>query len=373
MSTPPLREGFTTGTAATAAGMAACTLLLTGEKLAQVRTPLPPFEEDGPQEKPAGYWQVPVAEVHGSGHSAWAAVIKDGGDDPDATHGARIEVEVRPVPAASPQKGGEIFIEGGQGVGRVTLPGLPVAVGEAAINPVPRRQIAYGVGQVARAQGYRGALHVLVRVPQGESMARHTFNPRLGIVGGISILGTQGTVKPYSHEAWRATIRQGLEVAVATGCRTLCLSTGRRSEKLLQALYPHLPAQAAVQVADFAEFSLQEAGKLPIDLLLWGCFFGKLVKLAQGHGYTHARDSELDFALLSQWFAEHGAPVDVRHCVTANHALDVLLHTEPQRAQSVLTGIARRAAQVAAAFAGRPQEHMRVHLFHLNGQELVRV
>ena len=400
----PLREGFTTGTAATAAAMAALEYLLGGTVSGSITVPLPPFAEggteSGPQnaeganggtaEKPAGTLAVPVLEVQpdpAHARAALACVIKDGGDDPDATHGARImaHVVLEVLEAPEPRTAHEnntsllsVHILGGKGVGRATLPGLPVPVGAPAINPVPRQQIAHGLRTVAARHGYIGALRVTISVPQGEELARHTFNPRLGIVGGISILGTQGTVKPYSHEAWRATIRQGLDVAEATGCTTLCLSTGRRSEKLLLGLYPHLPAQAAVQVADFAEFSLREAGRRPFTELVWGCFFGKLVKLAQGHSYTHARSAELDFALLGRWCAENGARPEsaeaVTRCVTANHALEILLEREgEERATAVVRAIALKAAAVARGFVHQPQRVLRVHVFHLNGKELVRV
>ena len=205
-------------------------------------------------------------------------------------------------------------------------------------------------------------------MPRGADIARHTFNPRLGIVGGISILGTQGTVRPYSHAAWRATIEQGLRVALATGCRTVCLSTGRRSEKLLMARYPDLAPQCFVQAADFAEFSLREAGSLPFERLVWGCFFGKLAKLAQGHAYTHARDADLDMAALAELCRKAGAACApaVAACVTAAHALELLL-ADPAGADA-LAVVARLAAQTARNFAGRP---VALHLFHTDGRELL--
>lgn len=392
-----LREGFTTGTAAAAAGMAALQRLLEGHVPPAVSVPLPPFTETPHGPRPAGRLTIPVLEgnllaaptaspdrplsgsmglpdsMDGTGHAtlpaptdlaAWAVVEKDGGDDPDATHKAHIVATVR-LCADTPA----IRLEGGQGVGRVTLPGLPVPVGEAAINPVPQTQIRHALREVAAAYGYRGGLHVVISVPDGARLARHTFNPRLGIVGGISILGTQGTVRPYSHDAWKATIVQGMNVAEATGCASLCMTTGRRSERLLMDKYPQLPAQAFVQVADFAEFSLREAGLRPFAHLVWGCFFGKLVKLAQGHASTHAHDADLDFSLLARWCAEAGAAraADMAHCVTAGHALDTLL--DGPGGLDAVRGVAQRAAQVAQRFSGRP---VRIHVFHIQGTELVR-
>ena len=264
-----LREGFTTGSAATGAAMGALALLLGKERKTHCEVPLPPQEEDATS--PRGFLTIPIEDVqHISSLCAKACVRKDGGDDPDATHNALIEATVMRTKDA-----GRIDIEGGEGVGRVTLPGLPVAVGEWAINPGPRRQLALGLRLMAQQWTYAGGIKVSISVPRGEDIARHTFNPRLGIVGGISILGTQGTVKPSSNDAWKATIAQGVHVAHATGCRTLCLATGRRSERLLLACYPELSPQAGVQVADFAEFSLQEAAKYDFERIVWGCFFGR--------------------------------------------------------------------------------------------------
>ena len=211
-------------------------------------------------------------------------------------------------------------------------------------------------------------LRVIVSVPEGERLARQTFNPRLGIVGGISILGTQGTVRPYSHQAWKATIEQGLAVAAATGCRDMGLTTGRRSERLLMDKYPQMPQRSFIQVADFAAFSLKAAGAMPFDNLIWGCFFGKLVKLAQGHAYTHARHAELDMEDLAHLCRQCGASCadQVRHCITAAHALELLLQDKAGNDVIALAG--EKAAAVAANFAGR---HVRLHLFHTDGRELL--
>ena len=263
----------------------------------------------------------------------------------------------------------DIQIEGGFGVGRVTLPGLPVPVGQAAINPVPRQQIDFALRHaLASALPPCPRLRVIISVPEGERLARQTFNPRLGIVGGISILGTQGTVRPYSHQAWKATIQQGLAVAAATGCRSIGLTTGRRSERLLMERYPDMPPQSFVQVADFAAFSLQAAGAGKFDTLVWGCFFGKLVKLAQGHAYTHARHADLDMAGLARVCEQNGARCaeQVKNCVTAAHALELLL--QDRAGTDVMQQVAVKAAAVAANFAGRP---VRLHLFHTDGRELL--
>ncbi len=406
----PLREGFTTGTAAAGAALAALTLLRTGRAPQSLDVPLPPYPPAAGEDSFSGRRArdrrvLPVAhcapglapelsavseinpdqmpsltpdpeEEAAAPRAAHASIRKDGGDDPDATSGALITASVvlrdcpaRPLP---PHDQDFTHIEGGPGVGRVTMPGLPLPVGAAAINPVPREQICFALGREAARLAALGApcppLTVIVSVPDGAEIARHTFNPRLGIVGGISILGTQGTVRPYSHAAWRATIEQGLRVALATGCRAVCLSTGRRSEKLLMARYPDLAPRCFVQAADFAEFSLRAAGSLPFEHVVWGCFFGKLVKLAQGHAYTHARDADLDMAALAGLCREAGAACApaVAACVTAAHALELLL-ADPAGPEA-LAAVARLAARTARDFAGRP---VALHLFHTDGRELL--
>ena len=249
-----------------------------------------------------------------------------------------------------------------------------MAVGAPAIYPGPRAQLRFALRRalddMAGEGAERPALDVILSVPGGEELARHTLNPRLGITGGISILGTQGTVRPYSHAAWRAAVAQGLSVAAATGCRAICLSTGRRSERLLMRRYPELPPQAFVQAADFARFSLAAAGALPLERLVWGCFFGKLAKLAQGLEYTHAREAPLDMAALAALCREAGAACapEISRAVTAAHALELLL--ADTAAPAALAAVGARAAATARRFAGRP---VTLHLFHTDGRELLTV
>ena len=396
-----LREGFTTGSAATGAALAALQLLCHGCAPDTVRVPLPPFASpqqggNGVQPEPRGWLVLPVANCdsgpapelaarwaannfehcdpppQGIIRSAHASIIKDGGDDPDATSGARITATV--VESILPQnreevaEPGNIIIKGGPGVGRVTLPGLPVPVGQAAINPVPRQQISLALQAQKYASADSTRLTVFVSVPLGSELAQKTFNPRLGIEGGISILGTQGTVRPYSHAAWKATIEQGLAVATATGCRTLCLTTGRRSERLLMERYPQLPERCFVQVADFAQFSLHAAGAMGFEQIVWGCFFGKLVKLALGHTYTHAKDSTLDMQALAQLAqaAKASCASEVARCITAAHALELLL--ADAAGPRVIEQLARLAMQTAQKFSGQA---VCLRLFHTDGRELL--
>ncbi|MDM8216989.1 cobalt-precorrin-5B (C(1))-methyltransferase CbiD [Desulfovibrio piger] len=388
--TAPLREGFTTGSAATAAVVAALRHLLRGEQpdsvrilpppRAELRTPLRvpvAFCASGPApDVQALMARCPAALPEGVAH---ACVIKDGGDDPDATHKADIRATVALLAApvlppdailldAAPLP---LYLVGGPGIGRVTLPGLPVPVGQPAVNPAPREQLCAAVRELLPSlplPSEAAALLLVLSAPEGRAIAAHTFNPRLGIVDGISILGTQGTVRPFSHAAWQASIAQGIAVAEATACPGLGMSTGRRSEKLLMARYPGWPAQSFVQVADFAGFSLEQAGRSSLPLLVWGCFFGKAVKLAQGHASTHAKDAVLDMGRLAALCAEQGVTgADaLTSCVTAAHALELLLASGPAGVRAV-AAVAGEATRTASRFAGRP---VRVHIFADDGSEL---
>ncbi len=343
MARNTLREGFTTGTAAAAAAKAAALRLLEGGPLERVEVPLP--------EK--GRLSIPVAETGTEGDGAYALVIKDGGDDPDATHLARIRVSVRLYPG--PAGAGEVEIRGGRGVGRVTRPGLPVGVGEAAINPAPRRQIKAAVAEALNGRAGNAACAVVtVEVDDGERIAAGTLNPRLGVVGGISILGTRGTVKPFSHKAYRETIRMAVRAARAQGCPSLGLATGGRSERLLRELRPELPDAAWVQVADFFAFSLREAGGAGFREVMYACFFGKLVKMAQGHPSTHAGRSRIDFRELGAWCAASGVSASAARAVsganTSREALSII-RREASWSRAV-ESITARAAWWARSFVG---------------------
>ncbi len=374
----PLREGFTTGTAAAAAAKAA-TLLLSGRACPEyVEVALPPFgekerrlcvavfpgeslaprEEGGPGESMPSAMDSAASRIQEL--SGNASVIKDGGDDPDATHGMRITatVSLRPFQKYGPPVsiGDGILLYGGHGIGRVTLPGLPVAVGEPAINPAPREQIARAVREAFQECGHecgrppRRALHLLISAPEGAERARHTLNARLGIVGGISILGTQGIVRPYSHDAWRCAVEQGLEVARALGLDTVLLSTGRRSERALFGLYPDLPETAGIQAADFAAFALRGAARRHFARVVWGCFPGKLLKLAQGLEWTHAKTAPADLSLPARLCRKAGGPEPLARAmeesVTAAGALGVLRGHSPALHDAVLRGLAEMALAV---------------------------
>ncbi|WP_147822286.1 cobalt-precorrin-5B (C(1))-methyltransferase CbiD [Salidesulfovibrio onnuriiensis] len=352
-----LRTGYTTGTCASAAAKAGIRFLLTGKRAAAVDTPLP----DGNR------LAVPIERLDSEGPLARVTVIKDGGDDPDATHGAEIQAVVGLHDMAEPLS---VLVEGGRGVGRVTLPGLPVPVGEAAINPAPRAQIERAV--LEGAEGLEaGVVSVLVEVPEGEALAHRTMNLRLGIVGGISILGTHGIVKPYSHDSWKASIAEALDVARAQGLDHVVFTTGRRSEKFYLEQFPETPKLAMVQAADFFEFSMRSAAEKGFGSVSWALFFGKLVKHAQGLAYTHAKTHPVDFGLLAGLCAEAGAASDLLPSIEkANTARQVLeMFKGGEILPPLLSLLKKKACAAARGFAGREID-VRYVVFDFDASEL---
>ncbi|MEZ0576601.1 cobalt-precorrin-5B (C(1))-methyltransferase [Halodesulfovibrio aestuarii] len=370
MAEKRLREGYTTGSSASAAAGAALRLLLTQEIVTTLEIALPPFlQENGATGTPNERLEIPVHSVRLEKNGAVGSVIKDGGDDPDATNGLHIEAHVSLLPDST-----SIILEGGKGVGQVTLPGLPVPAGNPAINPEPQEQIKAAVQEACAEAGYTGGVYVRIEVPQGEERAKNTMNARLGILGGISILGTRGTVKPYSHSSWKATILQGMDVSLAAGVECIGFSTGRRSERLLMEALPEWKELAFVQAADFVQFSLESAADKGFKCAAWSCFFGKLVKLAQGHAYTHAKTSPIDFVLLAQWCREAGIAEtllpEIEGANTARQVLDII-NGDPNR-DVALRYIATIARDSARAWA---KEHVEisVYLFDFDGTLLTVV
>ncbi|MEF2967354.1 cobalt-precorrin-5B (C(1))-methyltransferase [Paenibacillus sp. M1] len=309
----PLRRGYTTGACAAAAAKGAALLLITGSEPRCVELRLPAgfshtFEL-------MGWWRQ-------GNSSAVCMTVKDAGDDPDATHGARIEAEVswREEPG--------VEIDGGRGVGRVTKPGLPVPVGEAAINPVPRRMIAEAVAEVLEEHGAARGLRVVISVPEGEAIARKTLNPRLGIIGGISILGTSGVVTPFSTEAYKASVAQAIAVAAAAGNSGIVLTTGGSSEKFAKAMLPELPEEAFVQMGEYVGFSLEHAKASGIRKVTLVGMAGKYSKVAQGAMLIHSKNAPVDFRFLSAVAAETGADArlvqEVAGANTASQVVDMM-------------------------------------------------
>jgi len=301
-----LRSGYTTGACAAAAAQAATIALLKQEVVSQVQVDLP-----GANEVNFKVNRCAFDRTHAS-----CSVIKDAGDDPDVTHGAEIWATVswKDEPC--------INITGGKGVGVVTKPGLELPIGMAAINPVPRQMIERSVRKVTRNKLDGKGIQVIISVPGGDKLARKTLNPRLGIVEGISILGTTGIVIPYSVNAYTTCISQALDVAVACGCRQVVLTTGRRSEKFAQSELA-LAGECFVQAGDFIGYSLGECAKRRLaKVIVWG-MTGKISKLAAGHLYTNVSHSKVDIGFLAGVVASCGVPDKMvkalRGAVTANH------------------------------------------------------
>jgi cobalt-precorrin-5B (C1)-methyltransferase len=312
-----LRTGWTTGACATAAAKAAAMGLATGEVPAQVSIVLP-----------RGQRPVFVVENAALGEGwAEAAVRKDAGDDPDVTHLALIRVRVEPGASGS-----GIVFRAGEGVGTVTKPGLPIPPGEPAINPVPRRMIAQALEEVAAAHGVGPDLVITVSVPGGERLARQTWNPRLGIVGGISILGTTGIVRPFSCAAWIASIHRGVDVARATGMTHVIGATGATSEAAARELHG-LEQESCLDMGDFAGGLLKYLARHPVPRLTVAGGIGKMAKLAQGAMDLHSGRSQVDFARLAQLAARAGA--DPAPVAAAGTALEALEAAGPRLAQAV--------------------------------------
>ncbi len=296
-----LRYGFSTGACATAATRAAVSALFGRGFPDPVEIRLPRGQRV----------TFPLAEHGIDAEFAHAAVTKDAGDDPDVTHGCLVRVAVR---RAAPGSG--VLFRAGPGVGTVTLPGLPLPPGEPAINPVPRQMMREVVQELAAACGERPDVEITVSIPGGEELARRTWNPRLGILGGLSILGTTGIVKPYSCSAWIASIRRGIDVARAAGLDHVAAATGRISEGAVRALYG-LPDTAIIDMGDFVGGMLKYLRRHPLPRLSIAGGFGKLAKLAQGALDLHSARSQLRFDLLARRAAELGADAALTAAIAA--------------------------------------------------------
>ena len=304
----PLRRGWTTGACATAAVKAAYTALLTGAFPDPVSITLPKGDQ------PA----FPLAlEEKGEG---WARVgiVKDAGDDPDVTHGAIVVATLR-------LRGKGVTFKAGEGVGMVTKPGLPIAVGEPAINPVPRQMM---MAEIAALGG--GDVEIEISIPDGAAIAEKTWNPRLGIIGGLSILGTTGIVNPFSCAAWIASIHRGIDVARAMKLEHVAGCTGSTSEDAVRAHF-NLPLEAMLDMGDFAGGLLKYIRANPVPRVTIGGGFGKMVKLAQGAMDLHSGRSQVDFSWLAKWAPE----AMLAEVLAANTAQQVLEMVGPSLAARI--------------------------------------
>jgi cobalt-precorrin-5B (C1)-methyltransferase len=340
-SSKKLRSGFTTGAAAAAAVKGALLYLMTGHFPPKVRIPLLTGDR---------IMDIPIHTCRAeSERRAVCTVIKDAGDDPDITHKAEIGAVVEIFPPSRP--GEEILIKGGKGVGRVTKPGLEIPPGEAAINPGPRKMIRQAVVDVLDSHYRRALVSIEIFVPKGEDLAKKTLNARLGILGGISILGSTGLVRPMSHDAYIATIASALSVAHAMNIPQIVLTTGRRSERFAQNLMPELPEESFIQMGDFFQKTMEAVSEKGFESIRLAVFFGKALKMAQGFPHTHAAKSDLSLRKLSEWTGEITGNPDfarqISQANTARHAFEMISEQYPE----MISHVGKRMVASARNFA----------------------
>jgi len=300
----PLHSGLTTGTCATAAAVAACIRLTSGKMPAEVPVMLPNGET------------IHVAVSYGDDY---AACIKEAGDDPDVTNGIEVRAQVT--------ESDHFEILGGEGVGRFTLPGFDYPPGEAAINKAPREMIRQNLERLKMEDG---RLKIVISVPQGAEIARRTFNPRLGIEGGISIIGVSGIVKPFSEEAFVDSIRKCMTVAKASQSARVVINSGGKSERFVKALYPELPQQAFVEYGNYIGETLKIAHELDIRSITLGVMIGKAVKLAAGHLDTHSKRATMDKAFISEMLHEAHCDTDISDITLAREIWERLSPEQQQ-------------------------------------------
>ena len=356
-----LRTGFTTGTAAAAATKGGLKMILDGKKPSRVRIRLLTGDDIF----------IPIHYCRKDKKtSAICSVIKDAGDDPDVTHKAEIGARVslhKSDRSSSGNQPPEIVLSGGEGVGRVTKPGLEVPPGRPAINPGPEKMIRQAVCDVLENHSITGGVATEIFVPVGKKIAKKTLNARLGILDGISILGTTGIVRPMSHDAFIATITSALSVARASGTRRVVLTTGRRSERYAQDLWPRFAEEAFVQIGDFFKMSLEAAADNGFEQVTLAVFFGKALKMAQGVPHTHAAKASLTLNQLADWTQEITGQQDLASQIleanTARHAFDIIGKDYPD----VISHVGKQIVKSAKGFAG-PEIAVQSVIFDYNGE-----
>ena len=299
----PLHSGLTTGTCATAAAVAATLRLIKGRMPDEVPVVLPNGET------------IMVAVGYGDDY---AYCVKEAGDDPDVTNG--VEVRAKAYPQPLPKGGEPITIEGGEGVGTFTLPGFDYPPGEPAINKAPREMIRQNLKELYEQSNLPSlgkGVRVGLSVPHGAEIAKRTFNPRLGIEGGISIIGVSGIVKPFSEEAFIDSIRKCMTVAKASGSERVVINSGGKSERFVKSLYPNLPQQAFVEYGNYIGETLKIANELGFKYVTLGVMLGKAVKLADGHLDTHSRKTTMDKTFIQQILTESACDIDISRITLA--------------------------------------------------------
>jgi cobalt-precorrin-5B (C1)-methyltransferase len=317
-----LRTGYTTGTSASAATKAALLSLIFSQTHNTVEVILPKGK--------IAKLKIAWIKYSQNNQSVTSSVIKDGGDDPDVTHGAEICSTV-----TFTNEKGQIEIDGGLGVGRVTRPGLGLEIGQAAINPVPKQMIEQVVLDIAKSILGDKGIKVIISVPKGIELAKKTDNPRLGIVGGISILGTTGIVFPYSTASFAASIRQGLDVAISLGTTVVVLTTGGRSEDYIKNIYKSLPEYAFVQMGDFSGYTIKQCSNRNLKKIIIAGFIGKLTKMAMGIKQTHVRGSHISMDYLANLASicvnSESIINDIKKANTARHVSEIIIQNNIQK------------------------------------------
>lgn len=307
-----LRTGFTTGTSATAAAKAAILSILKQTKIDNIEVKLPK----------GNLIKIPIYSCKFEQENSRCSVIKDGGDDPDVTHGAEIVVDLFLT-----DKKNEICIDGGEGVGIVTKPGLGLEINKPAINPVPKKMIIENLREVSRELLLNHGIRIIISVPKGRELGPKTDNPRIGILNGISILGTSGIVIPFSTASYAASIRQNLDVAIAMGNESVVLTTGGRSEDFARKLID-LPDHCFVQMGDFSGYTIQQCSRKNIKKAYVVGFIGKLAKMAAGVKQTHVKGSKIDMKFLANLASKCGANEKIIQKIleanTARHVSEII-------------------------------------------------
>jgi len=307
-----LRTGYTTGSSATAASKAALLSIIKQQKIEEVEITLPKKTTI----------EIPVNSCQFEKNKSKCSVIKDGGDDPDVTHGAEIIVEL-----TFTDNKNQIEIDGGEGVGIVTKPGLGLEINKPAINPVPKKMITGNLQEIGENILKEKGIRVVISVPKGKELGPKTDNPRIGIKNGISILGTSGIVIPFSTASYAASIRQNLDVSIAMGNDTVVLTTGGRSEDFAKKIVD-LPEHCFVQMGDFSGYTIQQCGKKNIKKAYVVGFIGKLAKMAAGVKQTHVKGSKVDMNFLAelakQVDADEKIIENIKKANTARHVSEII-------------------------------------------------
>ncbi|AFS79958.1 cobalamin biosynthesis protein CbiD [Candidatus Nitrosopumilus koreensis AR1] len=307
-----LRTGYTTGSSATAASKAALLAIINQQKIEEVEITLPKKTTI----------KIPVNSCQFEKNKAKCSVIKDGGDDPDVTHGAEIIVEL-----TFNDNKNQIEIDGGEGVGIVTKPGLGLEINKPAINPVPKKMITENLKEIGKNVLKEKGIRVIISVPKGKELGPKTDNPRIGIKDGISILGTSGIVIPFSTASYAASIRQNLDVSIAMGNDTVVLTTGGRSEDFAKKIVD-LPEHCFVQMGDFSGYTIQQCAKKNIRKAYVVGFIGKLAKMAAGVKQTHVKGSKVDMNFLAELAKKVNADEKIIQSIkkanTARHVSEII-------------------------------------------------